>query len=376
MSDQPGELPPSTPSGLPAEATGVRPGPVSTALKVFSAALSGALVVLLFVAIIPKVTEFGSIGDVLRSMHPLTVVFLFVIAVIIRVVLAAAYAVLTPGLSLWRSLIAREASSAVSNVIPGPSGTAAQYVILRSWGVSLERFARATVAVSVSTDVLIFAAPGAMFVGWVLRGMPAAKGGEHTWAFGLAAVIVSVVSITLVGAVAGSIGFAHLLGRVGQACVNPFRRLFGKPSIADWPERTAELRADLIEELHRRGGQLMACVMSGYLLNGLLLVACLWACGITEEEMSLTLGLLLYSIGRIATIVQITPGGVGVVEIAYTAVYVSVLGESAHDSVVAGVLVYRALTYLLPIVTGAFAYLIWRIMRRTELRHEAAGEPA
>jgi uncharacterized membrane protein YbhN (UPF0104 family) len=93
---------------------------------------------------------------------------------------------------------------------------------------------------------------------------------------------------------------------------------------------------------------------------------CLWACGITGEQMPFTLGFLLYTVGRIATIVNLTPGGVGVVEIAYTAVYVSVLGESAHDAVVAGVLVYRALTYLLPIVTGAFCYLLWRLMRRHE----------
>jgi uncharacterized membrane protein YbhN (UPF0104 family) len=31
-------------------------------------------------------------------------------------------------------------------------------------------------------------------------------------------------------------------------------------------------------------------------------------------------------------------------------------------------LLYRALTYLLPIVTGAAAYLAWRLMRRRDLR--------
>jgi uncharacterized membrane protein YbhN (UPF0104 family) len=60
---------------------------------------------------------------------------------------------------------------------------------------------------------------------------------------------------------------------------------------------------------------------------------------------------------------------VGVVEIAYSAVYIAALGDSAHDAVVAGVLLYRALTYLLPIVTGAVAYLAWRLMRRHE-QHE------
>ena len=66
----------------------------------------------------------------------------------------------------------------------------------------------------------------------------------------------------------------------------------------------------------------------------------------------------------VATVISITPGGVGVAEVVYTAVYVAVLGSSAHDSVLAGVLLYRTLTYLLPMVTGAICYLIWRIQQR------------
>jgi uncharacterized protein (TIRG00374 family) len=77
-------------------------------------------------------------------------------------------------------------------------------------------------------------------------------------------------------------------------------------------------------------------------------------------------GLAAYSIGRLSTVIQVTPGGVGVVEVAYTAVFVLVVGETYHDEVVTGVLIYRLLTYLLPILVGAVCYVIWRIMRRRE----------
>jgi uncharacterized membrane protein YbhN (UPF0104 family) len=357
-------------AALPAEATGARPGPGSVFLKVASAALSGGLIVLLFVAIIPNLTELGSVGESIKSMRPVTVVGSVVVAIAIRVVLAASYAALTPGLSLWRSLIAREASSAVSNVIPGPSGTAAQFAILRSWGVSLERFARATVAVSVSTDVLILAGPGIFFVIWTLVGQPAATGGHHTWAFGLAAVLLSVLSVLIVAAIGGSVRLAEGLGNACQACVNPFRRLFEKPRITTWGARCIGLRADLLDALRRDGVGLLACVIGGYGLNAILLVACIRACGVSGAALPLTLGLMLYAVGRIATIVQITPGGVGITEIAYTSVFVAALGDAAKPSIVAGVLVYRALTYALPIITGAFAYVIWRIMRHHETHEE------
>ena len=70
----------------------------------------------------------------------------------------------------------------------------------------------------------------------------------------------------------------------------------------------------------------------------MLLVVCIWACGASYSELPLTLGLILYGVGRILTIIQVTPGGVGVTEIIYTSVFVAVLGESANDAVVAGVL--------------------------------------
>ncbi|MGH3505763.1 MAG: lysylphosphatidylglycerol synthase transmembrane domain-containing protein [Nocardioidaceae bacterium] len=364
------------PVGLPGEALGKRPGPWSVVLKVASAAISGGLIVLLFVAVIPKVADFEEVGESLKSMRPITILMLFVAAVLIRVFLTQAYAVLTPEVNFRQALIAREASSAVSNAIPGPSGTASQFVILHSWGVGAERFAGATVAVSVCTNVLIFAAPGGFFVVWAMLGMPAGAGGADPWIFGLVAAGVSTLAITVVAAVARSARFAHLLGRTCERLANPVRRVFGKGPIDTWADQAVELRSNLAAELRLSGIRLLIYTTAGYLLNGLLLVACIWACGASQEQLPMSLGLLLYSVGRIATVIQITPGGVGVVEIVYSAVYISVLGEDAHDFVVGGVLVYRALTYLLPIVTGAFAYVIWRLMRRHERRDAAASEPA
>ena len=363
------------PAPLPAEALGGRPGPRSVLFKVLSGMLSGGLLVLLFAAIIPQLADFSGVKQSLAQLSTAAVVALFLAALAIRVLLAEAYVVITPGLSFLRSLIAREASSAVSNIVPGPSGTAAQFVILRSWGVSVERFTRATLGVSVSTDVLIFAGPGVVFVVWAMLGMPAAADSEHTWAFGLIALIVSVLTVVIVAAVGRSERFAATLGRLGQNSVNPLRRLFGKPPVTTWPDACVALRKDTIDVLRDHWPGLMACVGGGYVLNGLLLVACIWACGVSERALPMSLGFLLYSVGRIFTVVAITPGGVGVVEIAYSAVYLAVLGDSAHDEVVAGVLVYRALTYLLPIITGAFAYLAWRWLRRRELK-EAAENPA
>src|SRR6185295_1911237 len=231
---------------LPAEALGAAPGPKSVLMKVLSAGLSGGLLVLLFAVIIPELGSMSEVWDAIASMSPATFVVLLIGGLLIRVLLAAAYPPLIPGLSFVRSLIARESSSAVSNVIPGPSGTATQYVVLRSWGVSTERFAGATVSVSVITDALLFAAPGVLLVLWVLLGQPAKQQSHQVWLIGVITLALTAVTVTLVVAVARSERLARLLGRVGQACVNPVRRLARKDPFTNWPERASDLRVDTL----------------------------------------------------------------------------------------------------------------------------------
>jgi putative heme transporter len=371
MSEQDSHPESGASSALGGEALGARPGPTSVLMKVLSAALSGGLLVLLFLVIIPELGSMEEVWSAISSIPVATFVVLLIGGLAIRVLLAAAYPPVIPGLSFMRSLIARESSSAVSNVIPGPSGTATQYVVLRSWGVSTERFAGATVSVSVITDALVFAGPGLFMLLWVLVGQPAKPDSHHVWLIGLIAFVVTAITVFLLVAIARSERLAALVGRVCQACVNPLRRVADKPRISTWPDRARVLRADTLSLVRGHATALAVCIVGGYLLNGFLLVGCLWACGITGAEMPMSLGLFLYATARVATIVPITPGAIGVAEVVYTAVYVAVLGEESQSTVVAGVLVYRALTYALPLVTGIISYVAWRVMRRKEI-HEAA----
>ena len=63
----------------------------------------------------------------------------------------------------------------------------------------------------------------------------------------------------------------------------------------------------------------MGFVLLLYWANGLLVVLCLWATGVPYSRLGIIAGLAVYTIGRLSTLVQVTPGGVGVVEFAYTA---------------------------------------------------------
>ena len=91
------------------------------------------------------------------------------------------------------------------------------------------------------------------------------------------------MTVVLVGAVARSERLAAGSGRVGQRCVNPLRRALGKEPVTTWPDRAHDLRTATLSQVRGNARVLGGCIGGGYLLNGFLLVGCLWACGVEQS---------------------------------------------------------------------------------------------
>src|SRR5262249_17845219 len=80
-----------------------------------------------------------------------------------------------------------------------------------------------------------------------------------------------------------------------------------------------------------------------------------------------------YAVVRLLTVVEITPGGVGEVEVAYAAALSFVAVDGNDDAIVAGVLLFRLVTYVLPIAVGAGCYVFWQ--RKRSWRRAPPPEP-
>jgi uncharacterized membrane protein YbhN (UPF0104 family) len=90
----------------------------------------------------------------------------------------------------------------------------------------------------------------------------------------------------------------------------------------------------------------------------LVLLLSLRSVGVTAEQAAWQEILAAFAFVRLISALPITPGGLGVVELGYSAALVAAGGDRA--TVLAGILVFRALTYLLPIPWGILTYLRWR----------------
>jgi uncharacterized membrane protein YbhN (UPF0104 family) len=60
---------------------------------------------------------------------------------------------------------------------------------------------------------------------------------------------------------------------------------------------------------------------------------------------------------------------VGVVELGYAATLTIGLDDITKAQVVAAILVFRAITYILPIPLGLVGYVIWRINKNWKMSH-------
>jgi len=345
---------------MPGEAKGEAPSRASLYRKVLLGMVTGGIFALIFAKVIPALGSYSDIWEQIKATPVWELVALLAIAVVILVLATAMMVLPVRGIGAWRAFFTQQASTAISFTIPGPSGTGARFVMLRSYGVDVEDFSRGTVAVSIWNNLAMLSMPGvAVLLIAAFGDQTGASDSLFLW--GLLAVGVTLALIMLLIGVLRSVHFASWLGRVSMSATNLLLRLFRKSPVAGWPEAAVTLRANTVVVLKARGGRLTWLTLSNYWINGILLVLCLRLVGIDSSVLPWGVALATYTVGRLSTVIQVTPGGVGVVEAAYTAAFVAVTSSSLQPTILAGVLIYRAYTYLLPVVVGAFCYLAWRM---------------
>ncbi|HET6940028.1 MAG TPA: lysylphosphatidylglycerol synthase domain-containing protein, partial [Nocardioides sp.] len=240
-----------------------------------------------------------------------------------------------PGLTHRRALLLSLTGSAVSNVLPlgGVAGVALNYRMTRRWGFTSAEFASFTVVTNL-WDVLAKLLLPAFVVPLLVLGLPLGAGLRHL-------LIGAVVALPLVGG-AGSAVIARprLVGRLGQ--------------------RAERVRAH-VACVVSSGWQRLSLGMAAYTL----LLFCLLAMCLTVSGAGVPLGFVLiaFCVERLTTLVGLTPGGLGLVEVGLAGVLLLAPGADAAG-VAAGTLFYRALTFGLEIPVGGLLLAGWSWRQR------------
>lgn len=329
--------------------------------------ISLAIVIAIFVGVLPQVADFSEVWAAIRRMTKEEVGTLGLVALWNLTTYWYVQMAALPGLTVQQAAILTLSSTAISNTVPAGSavGIGVSAAMLRSWQFRRSLVTLALLVSGIWNNLAKLALPLLALAVLVLQG-EASVGRVVAAALGVAALVVCVASFALM---LRSEPTAARLGLMSQRAANVVLRLLRRPPAEGWEIATTRFREKTIGLLRRRWLVLTVATVASHLSLYAVLLLALRHVGVSERDVGWAEVLAVFAFVRLLSAVPITPGGLGVVELALTAGLVAAGGSRA--GVVAAILVYRALSYLLPIPLGALTYLWWR--RVTGRRADLAG---
>jgi putative heme transporter len=262
----------------------------------------------------------------------------------------------TPGLGFWRAMVMTQATTAVANTVPGGSaiGIGMTYGMLGSWGYSRSRTTTAVLVSGVWNSFIKLAMPVLALALVLLQG--GAGGGRVLAALvGIAGLVAAIVIFALLlRSEDQARRFGLLAGRVATRLLAMVRR----PPVSGWELATVKFRNRTIDLVAHRWIAITVWSLVSHLSLYAVLVVALRDVGVSDAEVSWAQVLAVFAFARLATAIPLTPGGLGFVEGVLVTGLVGAGGDPAE--VAAAVVVYRALTWALPILVGVGCYVWWR----------------
>lgn len=324
--------------------------------RIVQATLSIGLGVAMLVFVIPQFADMSQVWEDIQAMTALELGVLVVAALWNLATYGFLVVTATPGLTFRQAMVATESTTAVANTVPagGAVSIGLTYAILGSWGFSRSRI---TLSVLVSGIWNNFAKLGLPILAVALLALQGGAGGGRllTAAIGLGALVAAVVVFALI---LRSEEFAARAGNRAAAWASRLRAVFRRGPVEGWDDAVVKFRSRVIGLVSRRWVALTVWTVIGHLSLFAVLLVALRGIGVSESEVSTADALAVFAFARLLTAIPLTPGGLGVVEVALIAGLDAAGG--GHAQVVGAVLLFRLLTYVLPIPIGLGTYIFWR----------------
>jgi uncharacterized protein (TIRG00374 family) len=326
---------------------------------VISAAITVAVLLIVFVGIFPKVADYSEAWSSIQQMPTAYVVALFVATVVNVAVYVWPMQAALPGLGYGPGFVVRQTSFAISNAVPagGAVGLGVQYGMLDSYGFGAGAVASAIAIVSVfnvfATLVMPVLGVVALLASGVVEGRYLLVAAIGIVAIGAAVVAFAVVLRSERG--------ARTVGRWADRLADPLARRFAHGRSLDLSGKILDFRSSVVGVMRTRWLQVT--------LSTLLLQFTSWAilalalrgleAGAGSATVTWTEALAAFSFARIASFIPVTPGGLGTVDAALAALLTG-FGTTSSQALAAD-LVWRAASYVPQVLLGVLTFLWWRV---------------
>jgi uncharacterized protein (TIRG00374 family) len=324
--------------------------------QVLEAFVSFALIVFIFLGVIPRFASYQTAWTTIQNMSPGWWAAILVAAAVNQVSFVWPYQAVLRGLRFGQGFMETQTSTAISNTVPA-GGAVAIGITFRMFGSFAFSNVDITTAVATTGIWNMAFKFGLPILAVALVGVAGQStgGAVGTAVLGLLIIVVSGLLLWLVFRSPTS---AHRVGRLGDAVVNWVLRVFHKAG-SDRVERSVlKFREQTNAIVHERGGRLTAAVVASQMAVFVVLLFSVRAVAITHGQVSFLEVLLSFAVARLAGAIPITPGGLGTVDAALIGM-LTAFGASS-DAALAADMVWRAATYFPPVFIGVITYVVWK----------------
>jgi putative heme transporter len=331
----------------------------------FSLVLVGAI----YFWFLPQFTSIADVWDAILGMSGLQVTVLLLAAVWNLVTYQLVMVSTMPGLTLRQATVSTESTTAISNTLIGGAAIAVglTYTMNSSWGFSRNRTSVMLLVSGLWNNFLKLGLP-VLALTLLIFQAPPQPGRLLAGALGLAGLIAGVVALWLL---LRSRESAARVGRGLARLVNAVMRPFHRMPVSGWDKATTKFRDRTVLLLRARWHWITLASLVSHLSLFLVLLLALRFMGVSAEQVGWVEVLAVFAFARLLTAIPFTPGGLGVIEFALIAGLAAAGG--ARADVTAAVLVFRVLTYVLPIPLGLLTYIFWQ--RNRSWRRPPNGAP-
>ena len=350
----------TNPPGTPPSSDTAKPK--SWLRRAFGGLLSLAIIVLIFVGVIPQFASYQDAWTAMSNMGAWWWVAILIAATVNQISFVWPYQAVLDRLRFRHGFIETQTTTAISNTVPAGGAVAIgmTFRMFGSFGFANVPISTAVVATGIWNLAFKFGLPIVAVILVVVTGQNAG-GAIGAAVIGVAIIVVSGVVLWLTFRSEKS---AHWVGRLGDRILNWCLHFFHKPSSDRLENSVLHFRDQTNDIVHRRGWMLTGTVLASQIAVFVLVLFSARGVGISSDQVSFLQVLLSFAVARLAGAIPITPGGLGTVDAAFIGM-LTAFGANSSDALAAD-MVWRATTYFPPIFIGIGTYLFWK-------RNEAKG---
>jgi uncharacterized protein (TIRG00374 family) len=324
--------------------------------RIISVGVSLALLGAIFYFVVPDLPDFSTVWGHITAMTPVELAILGAVAVWNLTTYWMVMVAATPGLTYRQAMVATQSSTAVANTLPGGSAISVglTYAMFGSWGFSKSRTTVSLVVAGIWNNFVKLGMPVLALALLAFQG----KASGSRVVSGIVGIGALVAAVAVFAFILHSETFAERAGERAARIAGPVRRLIHRPPAQGWGRATLRFRERIVGLVRHSWIRLTVTSLVGHFSLFLVLMVTLRDIGVSESEVSWIEALAVFAFVRLLTAVPLMPGGLGIVELGLIGGLAAAGGDRAE--VVAAVLVYRVLTYIVPIAFGIVTYLYWK----------------